>query len=214
MPFNAVIFDFDGTLVPTMRIFADVASRLISQYYGLEIEKAKEKYFETSGYPFRQQLEIIFPESLLNDKVAQIYEKQKLVETADINIDPDDLAALKKLKNYGCKLAVSSNNYQHNVSNFILKNKIEDIFDAALGFRDGFGKGKPHFDFIMDKLHLHRGETLFIGDSINDARLAKMNSINFMARLGTFKEDDFKKFDKNIKCVADINGLVRIICPV
>ena len=84
---KAIVFDFDGTLVDTMQIFADVASRLIFEHYGLDKDAARQKYFETSGLPFCKQIEIIFPGHSSNEKVASTYEVEKIEATSDIIMD-------------------------------------------------------------------------------------------------------------------------------
>lgn len=206
---KAIIFDFDGTLVDTMHIFADVASRLIFEHYGLERELARQKYFETSGLPFCKQIEIIFPGHNLNQKITSAYETEKIEATSDIIMERETREALKTLKDRGYELAVSSNNFQHNISRFVENNRLGGLFRLALGFKDGFGKGREHFDFIKNELGLDSREMIFIGDSINDARLAKENSIDFMGKTGTFAKKDFVKFDKSIKCIENISDLIN-----
>lgn len=207
---NTIIFDFDGTLVDTMQIFADVASRLIFENYGLEREAARKKYFETSGLPFCKQIEMIFPGHDLNPKVASAYEMEKIEAASDIAMERETREALKILKDQGYELAVSSNNFQHNISRFAENNRLGGLFKLALGFRDGFGKGKEHFDFIKNELGVNNKEMIFIGDSINDARLAKENGIDFIGKTGTFAKNDFAKFEKNIRCIENISDLINL----
>lgn len=203
-----IIFDFDGTLVDTMHVFADVASRLISENYGLDRESARKKYFETSGFPFCKQIEIIFPGHELNQKIASVYEAEKIEATSDVIMERETREILKILKDRGYELAVSSNNFQHNISRFIENNRLGGLFRLALGFKDGFGKGKEHFDFIKNTLGLNSRELVFVGDSLNDYRLARENDVDFIGKIGTFPKSDFVKLDKGIKCISNIKDLV------
>lgn len=206
---NTIIFDFDGTLVDTMHIFADVASQLISENYNVPRERARQMYFETSGLPFCQQMEIMFPGHNLNTKIASAYEMEKMEAISDIGMDYETREALLALKSLGYNLAISSNNYERNIVNFVNNNRLSDIFTPALGFRqEGFGKGKPHFDFIKNELGVEDREMVFVGDALNDAKIAKESGLDFIAKLGTFNKKDFMKFDKNIKYITDINGLL------
>lgn len=207
---NIIIFDFDGTLVDTMHIFADVASRLISENYGLEREAARQKYFETSGLPFCKQIEIIFPGHKFNQQVASAYEMEKIEAAGDVRMERETRDALKILREQEYELAVSSNNFQHNISQFVENNRLGGLFRLALGFKDGFGKGKEHFDFIKNELGVENREMIFIGDSINDARLAKENEIDFIGRIGTFGKRDFARFDKNTRCIENIPDLIKV----
>ena len=56
-----LVFDLDGTLIDTMGDYADKAAALIRDHYGTPKDEARRRYFETSGVPFEQQLEQIFP---------------------------------------------------------------------------------------------------------------------------------------------------------
>jgi len=136
---NTIIFDFDGTLVDTMHIFADVASHLISENYNINKEDARKLYFETSGYPFHKQLDIMFEGHKLNSKVAPIYEEQKLDAITDVRIEEEEYNALKILKDSDFDLIISSNNSQQNIDNFMSNYLLHDIFSLALGFKEDFG---------------------------------------------------------------------------
>ncbi len=205
---KAIIFDFDGTLVDTMQIFADVASRLISEYYGMPKERAREMYFKTSGLPFCKQIEIIFPGHKLNQETALTYEREKLEATSGVSMDEETAGALSALRGLGYNLAISSNNGQENITKFIDNNKLHEMFKLFLGFKDGFGKGKEHFEFIKNTLGLNNRELVFVGDSLNDYRLANENGVDFIGKTGTFSKDDFGKLDKNIRCVSGIKYLI------
>ena len=52
-----LIFDLDGTLIDTMKAYADKAAALIFEHYGTPGDEAHRRCFETSGLPFEQQLE-------------------------------------------------------------------------------------------------------------------------------------------------------------
>jgi len=206
---KAIIFDLDGTLVDTMHIFADVASQLISENYGIARDKARDMYFETSGLPFCQQIELMFLGHELNSKITALYETGKIEATADIKMDKETREALRTLEELGYDMAISSNNFERNVQNFVNNNNLNTIFALALGFREeGFGKGKPHFDFIKDKMGYDGREMVFVGDALNEARIARDNGLDFIAKLGTFGRSDFLKLDKNIKCIQNISDLI------
>ncbi|MCG2694412.1 HAD hydrolase-like protein [Candidatus Parcubacteria bacterium] len=204
---NTIIFDFDGTLADTMQIFADVASSLISDNYGMDKAEARKTYLKTSGYPFHQQLEIIFPGNEKNKIIAPIYEEQKIDATADVELEDGALDAIEQLKKFDYRLVISSNNFQYNIDNFISNNNLHDIFDLALGFKEGFAKGKNHFDFAIEELVLEKDEMVFIGDSLNDYRLANGEGIDFIGKIGTFREEDFRALNPDIKIIKTISEL-------
>ncbi len=65
-----VVFDLDGTLVDTMGSFANHAATLMERHYGLLHETGYSQYMKTSGLPFKQQLEVLFPRNHKNASVA------------------------------------------------------------------------------------------------------------------------------------------------
>lgn len=208
---KSIIFDFDGTLVDTMGGFGEIASELMNKYYGLPLDEAKEKYFLTSGDPFFQQLEVLFPGDPKNHKVAEEYEKKKLEGFFSTPFPKETLEYLKKIKEHHAdiKLVLSSNNFQNLVDDFITRHRI-DIFDLILGYRNNFSKGKDHFEYAKKHFGLQNSELIFIGDSLLDAKRAIDNHIAFIAFAGTFSQKDWKnKYPDivTISSVEEINNL-------
>src|SRR4051812_11625031 len=78
------VFDFDGTIVDSMEAFADLAGTLISENYHLPFPHSRKLYLQTSGVPFFQQLEILFPNDLKNAKIASAFEQQKTTGYFDL----------------------------------------------------------------------------------------------------------------------------------
>jgi len=56
-----------------------IAVEVMVQYYGISHYEAKNKYIETSGLPFCQQIEMIFPSDPKNKKAAEEFERRKLI---------------------------------------------------------------------------------------------------------------------------------------
>ncbi|NQS90678.1 HAD family hydrolase [Patescibacteria group bacterium] len=205
---KAILFDFDGTLVDTMGCFGEIASELMNKYYGLPVGEAKEKYFLTSGDPFFQQLEVLFPGDPKNHKVAEEYEKRKIKGFSSTKFPKATLEALKKIKEHhaNIKLVLSSNNFQNLVDDFITRHRI-DIFDLILGYRNNFSKGKEHFEHIKNHFGLQNSELLFIGDSLSDAKRAIDNYIAFIAFMGTFSQEDWKNKYPDIVTISSIKEI-------
>lgn len=204
-----IVFDLDGTLVDTMGIFADMAAELMAQNYGMKLDKARAEYLRTSGQPFFKQLNVLFFGNERNAEVAAQFEMNKLEvrQTNRVSLETRDALSNLKQKYH---LAISSNNYEQNVKDFVKSENLE--VDFPLGFRTGLSsKGKKHFKFLCDTLGIEPQNILFIGDSLNDAKVAAECRVNFVAKLGTFTEDNFIKIFPNIKCIkriAELNNLL------
>jgi HAD superfamily hydrolase (TIGR01549 family) len=204
-----IVFDLDGTLVDTMGGFADIAARLIAENYGLTAERARAEYMRTSGMPFFKQLNALFPYDKKNAEVATQFEMDKLDVRRTTVISDDTRLALRELKKK-YPLAISSNNYERNVREFVKSENID--IDFSLGFQTGISsKGKKHFKFLCDTLKVRPDEILFIGDSLSDAKVSAECGVNFIAKLGTFEKDDFKKISSSFSCIRQISELKNLL---
>jgi beta-phosphoglucomutase-like phosphatase (HAD superfamily) len=129
---RAIMFDLDGTLIDTMGGFADVAAAVMAKRHGLELAHARRRYMETSGIPFRQQLEVISPGHGENDAASDEFETRKRVVCDEARMTAETVAGLEQLRRTGIKLIVSSNGAQHFVDQFQAQETFR--FDLALGF--------------------------------------------------------------------------------
>jgi len=203
------MFDFDGTLVDSMGAFADIAADVVWRHYGMPRDEAREKYLLTSGIPFFQQLEIIFPGRTRNSVLADEFEARKLEGFFEEPYFPDVRDTVGHLRSRGIKTAVSSNNFQYNVDRFVSRRPVP--FDYVLGFREGFAKGKDHFDFVMQRENLSSGDILFVGDSLKDAERALSCGVDFVGKAGTFTREQFiKRFPgvPVVQCLSEVPGLL------
>jgi beta-phosphoglucomutase-like phosphatase (HAD superfamily) len=115
---RAVMFDLDGTLIDTMGGFADVAADVMAKRHGLELAHARRRYMETSGIPFRQQLEVIAPAHADNDAASDEFETRKRIVAQTTRMTAETIAGLDELRRQGLKVIVSSNGAQHFVDHF------------------------------------------------------------------------------------------------
>ena len=203
------LFDFDGTLVDTMGSFADLAGAIIEREYGVPYNKARKQYMETSGIPFFQQLDVLFPSNSKNADLANEFEARKKESFFSESFSGDTVNALNDLKRRGIQIGISSNNFQELVDNFVKRESVE--FDYILGFRENFAKGKDHFKYIKEKSNCGLDELLFVGDSIKDAEKAYEYGIRFVAKLGTFSREDFINKFPNIITIEKLNELLGIL---
>lgn len=204
----ALVFDFDGTIVDSMNAFADIAAEVMPKRLPIDAAAAREKYFETSGLPFFQQLEAIFPGDPANRETAEEYERLKLEGYFDEPLFDgvhDTLAALRKS---GVKAIVSSNNFQHLVDRFVEMKGMR--FDMVLGFRDGFAKGADHFRHIERELGIPRERITFVGDSLKDGERAADCGVSFIAKEGIFTRDQFQSKFPGVKVIKELSELKNL----
>ncbi len=206
---KAFLFDFDGTLVDTMGGFADIAGRVIHEHHSeMSFEEARRRYLDTSGVPFFQQLEIIFPGDPKNAETSAIFEETKKTGFFNQHFHDDVIHTITALRRKGIIAGVCSNNFQELIDRFVSREGLE--FDVVLGFRPGFEKGKAHFDFVMDKFGLGREDLVFVGDSLKDAEKARANGLRFVGICGTFTADDFRRRDPDTITIENIKELLDL----
>ena len=205
------MFDLDGTLIDTMGGFAELAAELINRHYGVDLAIARRRYLQTSGIPFRQQLEVIFPADERNDPVAATYEGRKIEVTRHATLEADAHGMLKRLRRWGMRVVVSSNSAQHFVDEFAQQSPF--AFDLALGHGDGLAKGQPHVDLICRRYEVRPGEILFVGDSIKDGELARRCGQRFVGRTGTFRRQDFLASFPDAPIIDRISDLRFLVLP-
>lgn len=206
---KAFLFDFDGTLVDTMEGFADIAGRVINDFHPeMEFGDARSRYLETSGVPFHQQLEIIFPGEPTNIEKARIFEETKKDGFFASKFSDEVRLTINTLRSRGQLAVISSNNFQELIDTFVEREKLH--FDMVLGYRKGFEKGRDHFDYVMKEKNLSRDEITFVGDSIKDAEKAVSNNIKFVGLCGTFSREDFLKVNSDVFTINSIRELLEI----
>jgi len=201
-----LIFDLDGSLIDTMGDYADKAAALIFEHHGIPRDEARRRYFETSGSPFDQQLEQMFPGEPCNTEVAQMFESWKDGYLTNVTLSSEIEQLLRGWRNAGFSVAISSNNLEPYVRRLARCWPV----DAALGYRveDGFGKGEPHFRKLEEHFGFPREQMLFIGDSPNDVRFAAQSEVPFLALLtGEFAKADFTQYSPCVKFIMRLSDL-------
>lgn len=206
-----IVFDLDGTLIDTMGAFADIAGELISEHYGWSFEQGRRRYLETSGVPFFQQLGILFLNDHRNMTVAEVFEKRKIASFMSEAISKKTLEILHTLKDREIFTAISSNNFDPLVKEFVHRENVP--VDLALGYKPGFSKGRDHFDYLSRHFRIPFSRMLFVGDSLKDAKCALDCGVKFVAKLGTFTEPDFRiAFDSpHFPAIYEIHEMLEIL---
>lgn len=203
------LLDFDGTLVDSMGAFADIAADVMHAHYGLPFAEARRRYLETSGIPFFQQLDLIFPEGRDNVLLADEFETRKLTGFFDEPYFDGAIEALEWLRGRGIVTAVSSNNFQQNVDEFVARNPAP--LDHVLGFREGFAKGRKHFEYVMQAEGVAADAIVFVGDSLKDGDRALESGVSFVGLTGTFAREEFLGRFPSIDVVDSLLELREII---
>lgn len=206
---KVVVFDFDGTLVDSMTGFGEIAARVMREHFGCDYRWALNQYRKTSGLPFPFQLEQIFPGDPKNKNAATNFDVAKRHYYASRPFYSDVIPTLKWLKNCGMKVAISSNN-DHSILS-CKSDELKVTIDLILGYRPKFLKGRHHFNWIQMQLGMGPSEIIFVGDSLHDAKMAQDCDIDFIAKSGTFSEEEFREQGIALHIISDLNSLKVVL---
>lgn len=201
-----MLFDLDGTLVPTMEDYADKAASLMETAFGTPFAQARADYFRTSGLPFEQQLRQLYPNRADTDAVADQFEAWKDGYLLSVALAPDIAALLAGWRAAGRLVAISSNN----LDVYVERMARDWPVDFALGYRpgEGYGKGEPHFRLLEEQTGIPRADMLFVGDSPNDARIAAACGVAFRALLtSAFTPAHFLAVDPQVALIDSLAEL-------
>lgn len=213
---RVLVFDLDGTLVPTMDDYADRAAQLMEESFGTPFDEARRSYFATSGLPFERQLRQLYP-GQDTDPVAERFEQWKDGYLTGIAIAPETAALLQGWRDAGFLVAISSNNLECYVERLARDWPV----DCALGYRPsgagdpGFAKGEAHFVSLEQRFAMTRDAFLFTGDSPNDAHIAAASGVRFRALLtDAFSQEDFEKAVPGTRTLSSLAELGDHIATV
>ncbi len=207
MTIALLIFDLDGTLVPTMDDYADRAATLMEQNFGTPWAAARRDYFRTSGLPFEKQLRLLYPDRSDTDAVAAAFEHWKDAYLLGVALPANVAALFGEWRAAGFRIAISSNNLEV----YVTRMARDWPVDFALGYRpaDNFGKGEDHFAALEQRFGVPRSRFLFTGDSPNDARIALAAGVEFRGILTeAFVPQDFIAVDPGIRLLDSLEQLL------
>lgn len=206
---HVIIFDFDGTLVDSMGDFTQIAARVLQHYFGTTLAQGAEFYRATSGLPFCDQVAVLFPKHPNTEAAITAFESEKATRYLAKPAYPDAHDTLIALQQMGLHTVISSNNFQALVDRLAAHLKLP--VDLALGLRENFGKGDPHFNHIATTFGVGREAMVFVGDSLKDAEHAQQAGIDFVGRLGTFSRDVFESKFPSVPLVERLAELPRLL---
>ena len=181
-----IIFDLDGTLINTIDDLGQACNHALSAC-GYPTHKI-EDYPRLVGNGINKLIERALPEEYRNEatvlRLREYFVPYYDAHNCDLTRPYDGIPALlQALKAQGHVLAVASNKYQA-ATEKIVAQLFPDTFDVVLGERDGVAR-KPDpqivYDIWSDGSDKSDGsETLYIGDSLVDAKTAQAAGVKLV----------------------------------
>lgn len=200
------VFDLDGTLIDSMTAFRQLAGELMAAAYGIRPAEAEEQYRQTSGLPFVEQIQSLYPDHPANAATVAAFEQRKLDYYATARPFPDVLPVLQQLAERGDFLGISSNNGQALVEAMV--ERWELPVHVVCGWHNGVGKGNAHFAAMRAASEAADDAMTFVGDSLHDAELALRHGLGFTGRVGTFAAGEFLHRYPGVRVIRSLRELL------
>lgn len=189
-----VLFDLDGTLVNTLLDLADSCNYTLECYGFPTHDPEKYKYFVGDGMP--KLVENILPKDKYTEKLHSeclaFFKKRYSEHYMDKSFVYDGIKELlSELKNRGFKIGVLSNK-AHEMTTIIIEKLFgKNFFDIVYGKVEGYpAKPDPTLGLeIINDLGFTPEDTVFIGDSGNDAKISVNMNCTGIGVLWGFRDE-------------------------
>lgn len=190
MPFAAVLFDLDGTLLDTIADIADATNAMLADMKRPPLSQAVIRSYVGKG------TKVLIARALSNHHDAAVCQPGEIERGmasfsrhyGQLNGDktilyPGVLKGLKDFKKQGSKLAIVTNKSTEFTPPLLARMGIDHFFEHII-CGDTCVERKPNPMSMLhacDLLRVKPADTLAIGDSINDARAAQAAKIKVLA---------------------------------
>lgn len=215
-------FDKDGTIMDSMDSYAKIWGQIFHNEYGIDETEAGNFLMQTAGQPTMIQVDTLLRNHNIVLSQNEVFSKANeiatlLGEEADSSPFPEVKDVLKKLKDEGYKIFVSSGQQEEVIRKDLEKSGLIDYIDFYAGIKPDqpdYKKGEPHFRAAAN----HFGvpfetfikQTVFIGDTPTDLEVSKRAGILSIIRTGSNSDESL--LERGAKfLVEDFTNLPQLI---
>lgn len=171
-----VLFDMDGTVMDSMPILTDLAVECITYEFNYEAMFARQRYLNTVGRPFLEQLMMIFPaqDYTRHRRAAEHYDQihnmiapyLPMMESADY--------AMRELRDENIVSVLISSTAQRIIARM---HRIFTLgFDEVVGYRENFTK---HDQAVYAIGKYQPSQINYFGDTAYDGEIAEAIGAKF-----------------------------------
>lgn len=194
--FKGVIFDFDGTLADTMKMWSNIDYEFFKKR-GKIVPEGYEKKIATMGFSQAAQ----YTKELLNlsqtpqEIIAEWYDLALFEHTYNIFLKKGAVDFVKKLRQMGLKTAIATASDTSLIFPALKNNNAENLFDAfAMTNEVTRRKGFPDvYDLARDRLGLKTEECVVFEDVLEAVKGAKMGNYITVGVFDDRSVDDAEK---------------------
>ena len=188
MPYKAVVFDLDGTLVES-KINYEKMGEQIKELLGRKGMKEhiedRKKAYQIIREGAKTLLEYGLPEDNLESTLAELDQVMNNIELEAIPtmaLKPNAVETVKSLHESGYRLGICTRSHRAYADQTLAMYELDKYFHAVVG-RDDTDKPKPNAHQLFVTIELAGAkpeETLYIGDTTTDLTTAKNADVDFV----------------------------------
>lgn len=219
MPYNAVVFDLDGTLVDSKinyeKMGEQIKQLLHNKGMTTHIEDRRKAYMIIRGGA-ETLLEYGLPHEKLSETLVeldQVMNKIELEALPTMQLKPYAVETVETLKTKGFKLAIATRSHREYADRTLEKYQMTHLFQAVRG-RDDSKHPKPDPRHLLETIQLINAtpeETLYIGDTTTDLTTAQAANVPF---IGYWRDDAWAKRLMDGGCdriIKDLREIIEIV---
>jgi phosphoglycolate phosphatase len=176
MPYQLLVWDFDGTLADTMALAVETYNTLAAKHGYLPIgaisserEMGALTFLRTHGIP------LLRVPWLVKEYLSATSSRMQDVRLFDGLPD-----LLRRLKERGYRMGVLSSNSAENIQSCLRGNDALGIFEFVVGYPRLFGKAVA-INRLIKKERIDRRCVLYIGDEVRDMEAARKAGVDCAA---------------------------------
>lgn len=198
MQYKAYLFDFDYTLANSEKGIVMCFQHVLKNngYNNVTDDEIKK----TIGMTLKDEFTIftgITDDDELEKLRLEYVAKADEVMVANTKFFPETLPMLERLKNDGVFVGIISTKFRYRIEDTLKNYGVAQDVNIIIGGEDvSVAKPDPQgLLMAIEKLGVSKGEVLYIGDSIIDAKTAQSASVDFAGvTTGTTTKGDFEQY--------------------
>jgi phosphoglycolate phosphatase-like HAD superfamily hydrolase len=188
---KAIIFDWDGTIVDSMRGKCMIFARTLRDYARLDesqFEYARSLYLRTAGEPLETQFRKV--KESLQLKTVDIETLTRnfhgLIVKTPSTLFKHAREVLQLLVNRNFRLGIASSAPLEEIQTILTREGLRSTFDVVIN-KDSLDLALSQF---QEKLGIASGEVAFVGDSAYDMQIARRHALTAVGFGVTQSPDD------------------------
>ena len=218
MPYNAVVFDLDGTLVESHIDYEKMGGQIRDLLYEMGMRKQIEdrrKAYQVIRGGAETLLEYGLPKDKLEITLKRLDDVMNNIELEALptmQLKPNAVKTLSKLQENSFKLGIATRSHGKYAVKALNKFNISSYFQGIIG-RDETEYPKPDPRHLLATIALIKSTpetTLYIGDTTTDLTTSQAAKVDFV---GYWRDDEWAKRLMDGGCtkiIKDLHDLVEL----